>query len=80
MSASNPPTSQSLEELFGEPTSVYTDADAVEDGFIVDLANFTNVRFLSRCPIPNERACASVICNTPPARLRPRPATLWELD
>jgi hypothetical protein len=46
MSASDAPTSQSLEELFGEPISVYTDADAVEDGFIVDLAKFTNVRFL----------------------------------
>jgi hypothetical protein len=46
MSASKAPTSQSLEEMFGEPISVYTDAQAVEDGFIVDLAKFTNVRFL----------------------------------
>src|SRR5579872_6549057 len=46
MSASKVPTSQSLEEMFGEPISVYTDAEAVEDGFIVDLAKFTNVRFL----------------------------------
>jgi hypothetical protein len=33
-------------EMFGEPISVYTDAQAVEDDFIVDLAKFTNVRFL----------------------------------
>ena len=46
VSASSAPTSQSLEEMFGEPISVYTDADAIEDGFIVDLAKFTNVRFL----------------------------------
>src|SRR5579862_1484988 len=45
-SSSKAPTSQSLEEMFGEPISVYTDSEAVEDGFIADLAKFTNVRFL----------------------------------
>jgi len=46
VSSSSAPTSQSLEEMFGEPISIYTDAEAIEDGFIVDLAKFTNVRFL----------------------------------
>jgi len=36
---------QSLEDLFGEPISVYTDADALEDGFIVDLGQLVRVRF-----------------------------------
>lgn len=28
---------ESLADVFGEPISVYTDADAIEDGFIVDI-------------------------------------------
>lgn len=44
-SASNDPTRQTLEETFGEPISVYTDADGIEDGFIVDLTQVTRVRF-----------------------------------
>jgi type I site-specific restriction-modification system R (restriction) subunit len=43
-----PPSQEDIqpEEIFGEPISVYTDAQAVEDGFIVNLDKFTNVRFL----------------------------------
>src|SRR5512135_1326303 len=44
-SASNSPTGETLREIFGEPISVYTDADAIEDGFIVDLAQFIRVLF-----------------------------------
>ena len=35
----------SLEEIFGEPISVYTDADGIEDGTLVDLTQFTRVLF-----------------------------------
>jgi len=35
----------SPEEVFGEPISVYTDTDAVENGTIVDLIQFTRVLF-----------------------------------
>jgi hypothetical protein len=48
MSASDAPTSQSLEEMFGEPIDVYTDTDALEDGTLVDLAQFTDIRFRGR--------------------------------
>lgn len=50
MSASDAPTSQRLEEMFGEPISVYTDSDALEDGTLVDLTQFTELRFHG-CPI-----------------------------
>ncbi len=36
---------QSLEEVFGEPISVYTDEDAIEDGFLVELDRLVRVRY-----------------------------------
>ena len=48
VSSSKAPTSQSLEEMFGEPIDVYTDTDAIEDGTLVDLAQFTDIRFRGR--------------------------------
>jgi len=33
------------ENPFGEPISVYTDADAIEDGFIVDLSRLGQITF-----------------------------------
>jgi hypothetical protein len=33
------------DDLFGEPISVYTDAEAIEDGFIVDLGQFGRISF-----------------------------------
>ena len=32
-------------EVFGKPISAYTDQDAIDDGFIVDLGRLTNVGF-----------------------------------
>ena len=37
-------------DLFGEPISVYSDTQAVDDGFLVDVSRLTRVRFLG-CPI-----------------------------
>ena len=34
------------DDFFGEPISVYTDAEALDDGFLVDLGQFTRVAFL----------------------------------
>jgi len=36
---------QSLEDFFGEPISVYTDEDAIEDGFIIELDRLVRVRY-----------------------------------
>ncbi len=36
---------ESLEDLFGSPISVYTDAEALEDGLLVNLTEFPTVRF-----------------------------------
>ncbi len=36
----------SLEDFFGPPISVYTDKDALEDGTLVDIEQFTRVYFL----------------------------------
>ena len=33
------------DDLFGEVISTYTDEDALDDGILVDLSQFTNVRF-----------------------------------
>ena len=37
MTASEAKSNDSLEEMFGEPISVYPDAEAVEDGFLVSF-------------------------------------------
>jgi hypothetical protein len=42
-SASN---GQTLREIFGDPIDIYTDADGLEDGTLVDLTQFTRVSFL----------------------------------
>jgi hypothetical protein len=34
------------DDFFGEPISVYTDAEALEDGILVDLGQFPRVAFL----------------------------------
>lgn len=34
------------DDLFGDPISVYTDGQAIEDGFLVDVSRFTRIRFL----------------------------------
>lgn len=36
-----------FQEFFGEPISIYTDADALEDGVLVDVSSL-NVRFHNR--------------------------------
>ena len=41
----NMPTQHGEDDFFGPPISVYTDADANEDGFIVDLGPLVEVRF-----------------------------------
>ena|SRR5437899_2956374 len=38
--------SQKHDDFFGEPISVYTDAQAIEDGVLVDLTQFFVVPFL----------------------------------
>ena len=38
--------SQKHDDFFGEPISVYTDAEAIEDGFLVNLTKFCVVQFL----------------------------------
>ncbi|SRR6266704_1258776 len=38
--------SQKHDDFFGEPISVYTDAEAIEDGILVDLTQFCVVQFL----------------------------------
>ena len=37
--------SQKHDDFFGEPISVYTDAEAIEDGILVDLTQFCVVQF-----------------------------------
>ena len=48
VSGSNAPESPSLEEVFGDVIDAYTDADAIEDGTLVDLTQFLDVRFHGR--------------------------------
>ena len=48
MSTPQTPASPSLEEVFGEVIDAYTDIDAIEDGILVDLTQFMDVRFHAR--------------------------------
>ena len=41
-----PLSTEQDDDLFGDPISVYTDGQAIEDGFLVDASRFTRVRFL----------------------------------
>ena len=51
-----------LKEFFGEPISIYTDADALSDGTLVDISSL-NLTFESR---PVNRMTATVFWGTQP--------------
>ena len=48
MTASEAKSNNSLEEMFGEPISVYTDAEAVEDGFLVSFTGPAGLNRITR--------------------------------
>ena len=41
-----PEAAEELNQFLGDPISVYTDAEALDDGFVVDVSRFTRIRFL----------------------------------
>ncbi len=68
-----------LTEIFGEPISVYTRAQAIEDGVLVDLSDHADVRKVFKYPVAFTSDLWDEIVRGQGQRERTRNARIWDV-